>query len=1209
MRRSFILICVALLFSMFANAQSYTITATAGENGTITPSGEVSVAEGENQAFTIEASTSYRIASVLVDDVEAKDELVDGVYTFVNVTANHTIAATFEEIPAPTYTITLTVGEHGTVSYNDELVATSVTVNESSTPAFTFNPETGYRVESVILDGETNVTNDLVGNVYTFAAITANHSLAVTFGEIPATTYTITVTAGANGTIAPSGEVTVEEGENAEFTITPAEGYRIAAVIVDAETENETNVTENVVAGDGVFFYTLVNVTANHTINVTFAEIPTYTITVEAGENGYVYYNDALVSAPIVVTEGATPEFEITPATGYQIDALTVGENTIDLTAQQLGGFTYTFPPVMANITLAVTFEEIPATTYTITATAGENGTITPSGEVTVEEGEDMEFTISANEGFRIASVMVDATTDVTSQLVEGVYTFTAVDANHTIAATFEEDNDTPEPTMFGITFVGLEEGNNITVPENARVDSVAPGENYVFGITLTSCQGAIASVTVGEDVVLTANEGFYTVENVQSDITITVVFAKYYYIVTATAGEHGAVAEGFASNSVECGTDYAITFVPDEGYKLDKVMLDEEEVTEGISGNTYTLTNVIAEHSVAATFVELQDVPGDTMFGVTFAGLNENDSIVIPVNVDSLYVHEAAVIDSVQSGSDFVFGFMLAECHQIDKVMVNDVELVANEEGYYTLANVVNDTTITVSYLEVKYTLSISAGEHGSVAVAEAEVDCGDAYTVTFVPESGYRLASVLLDGEAVTEGVSGNNYTLTVYANHTIQGEFAEFRGPYVEYVNLTAEHAVGDTIDFSLKMHSNCMLENLCGVGYELLYWNTDTTSIVVTDATRYGVFSYNVNVTDDESFTNAITNGSGMLNYVLEQDDATYNVGAFTLGLFDEVAGRDRNIDYSMMFTTSGRYQLKTTLYTCANGGDALGSEYVASECDDLTHYDRVAETCSNPRSVYELVGDINITGATIHTITTTVIGEHGTVEPEGTIIVEAGTRHEIRFIPDEYYALDTVMVNGIMRYPTISQVQYVIDSVYTIDSITENYNITVKFKDVRPYYNVHVEVMTAGGTVTPKDTTVVIGSDVTLTITPNSGYHISQLDVDGNLIANYASNEIIFRNIHEDHNVTISFFPNSIEDEAFANLSIYPNPNNGQFTVSSDDFEGNVTFQIYSVSGSMMDEKTINGEKNVSFDKSLPAGTYFMRIIAGDKVATRKIVVE
>ena len=586
--------------------------------------------------------------------------------------------------------------------------------------------------------------------------------------------------------------------------------------------------------------------------------------------------------------------------------------------------------------------------------------------------------------------------------------------------------------------------------------------------------------------------------------------------------------------------------------------------------------------------------------FAITFVGLEDDDEVIaLP----------PARVDSIMQGDDYVFGITPSQCKTLVSVTVGEETLTASE-GMYTIANVQSDTTITVAFDIIKYTLTMSAGENGSVAVEEAEVDCGSDYTVTFVPNSGYKLGSVTLDGEAVTEGISGNSYTLSgVLANHTIHGEFVEFRGPYVEYVNLTSDYEVGDTIDFSLKMHSNCMLENLCGVGYELRYWNTDTTSILVNDATRYGVFSYNVNVTDDDSFTSAITNGSGMLNYVLETEDATYNVGAFTLGLFEELAGRDRTIDYTMMFTTAGHYQIKTTLYTCSNGGDALGSEIVVSECDDLTHYDRVAETCSNPRSVYELVGDLNISGATIHTITATVLGGHGTVEPEGTVIVEAGTRHEIVFTPDEYYALDTVMVNGIMRYPTISSIQYVIDSVYTIDSITENYNITVKFKDVRPYYKVHVEVMTAGGSVTPKDTTVVVGSDVTLMVTPSDGFHISQLDIDGNLISNFASNEIVFRDIHEDHNVTISFFPNSIEDEAFANLSVYPNPNNGQFTVSSDDFEGDVTFQIYSISGSMMDEKTVNSEKTVSFDKSLPAGTYFLRIIAGGKVSTRKIVVE
>lgn len=585
--------------------------------------------------------------------------------------------------------------------------------------------------------------------------------------------------------------------------------------------------------------------------------------------------------------------------------------------------------------------------------------------------------------------------------------------------------------------------------------------------------------------------------------------------------------------------------------------------------------------------------------YAITFVGLDENDEVTaLP----------PARVDSIMQGDDYVFSITPSQCKTVASVTVGEETLTATE-GMYTIANVQSDTTITVAFDIIKHTLTMTAGANGSVAESEAEVDCGTDYTVTFVPNSGYKLGAVTLDGEPVTEGISGNSYTISnVLADHTIHGEFIEFRGPYAEYVNLESNYEVGDTIDFSVKMHANCMYENLCAVGYELIYWNTDTTSTVVADATRYGVFSYNVNVTDDSFVGNSISNGSGNITYTAEYENTTYNVGAFTLGLFDAEAGRDRTIDYNMIFTTSGHYQFKTTLFTCANGGDVIGSSFEVANCDDLTHYDRVAETCSNPREANVIVQDINITGATIHTVTATVLGGHGTVSPSGTVIYEAGEDVDVVFTPDEYYALDTVMVNGIMRYPS-SGTQYVVDSTYHIANISENYNITVKFKDVRPYYNVHVEVATAGGTVTPKDTSVVIGSDVTLRVSPNDGYHISQLSIDGNIVADYASNEIIFRDIHEDHEVSISFFPNSVEENMFANLSIYPNPNNGQFTVSSDDFDGDVTFQIFSVSGAMMDERLVNGEKTVSFDKSLPAGTYFLRIIAGEKVATKKVVVE
>lgn len=82
----------------YVNATTYTIIASAGTSGSISPSSSVSVLSGEDQAFTITPSAGYKIASVLVDGTEAKQDLVNNVYTFTNVSADHTITATFEEL-------------------------------------------------------------------------------------------------------------------------------------------------------------------------------------------------------------------------------------------------------------------------------------------------------------------------------------------------------------------------------------------------------------------------------------------------------------------------------------------------------------------------------------------------------------------------------------------------------------------------------------------------------------------------------------------------------------------------------------------------------------------------------------------------------------------------------------------------------------------------------------------------------------------------------------------------------------------------------------------------------------------------------------------------------------------------------------------------------------------------------------------------------
>ena len=70
----------------------FTITASAGSNGSITPSGAVTVASGANQAFAIAGAPTYRVAGVLVDSVSVGPV---STYAFTAVNANHTISATF----------------------------------------------------------------------------------------------------------------------------------------------------------------------------------------------------------------------------------------------------------------------------------------------------------------------------------------------------------------------------------------------------------------------------------------------------------------------------------------------------------------------------------------------------------------------------------------------------------------------------------------------------------------------------------------------------------------------------------------------------------------------------------------------------------------------------------------------------------------------------------------------------------------------------------------------------------------------------------------------------------------------------------------------------------------------------------------------------------------------------------------------------------
>ena len=77
---------------IYDSGSNYTVTASAGTGGTISPIGNISVTTGSSKTFTVTAKDGYVVSDVLVD---GKSVGAVGSYTFTNVTASHTISAVF----------------------------------------------------------------------------------------------------------------------------------------------------------------------------------------------------------------------------------------------------------------------------------------------------------------------------------------------------------------------------------------------------------------------------------------------------------------------------------------------------------------------------------------------------------------------------------------------------------------------------------------------------------------------------------------------------------------------------------------------------------------------------------------------------------------------------------------------------------------------------------------------------------------------------------------------------------------------------------------------------------------------------------------------------------------------------------------------------------------------------------------------------------
>lgn len=395
--------------------EEYTVTASVdGGNGTITPE-SAEVEAGGSVDFTIMPNEGYEISDVTVNGTSVIDDVdkENGTYTLSNVNEDTAVVVTFEEIREDSDQYT----EENPFVFPTEVNGTPVTLEAEK--MILQNTGTGEAWPLQVSEAAWASNGKFVN------AMNAGDSVVLYYTAEKAGTYEATLQYRSGDT-------------NNSMTWTEKDGKIADGSLDSVEAEQNATTTHTVVltwevetpgAGAVTFLAGAKNAPQLDKFDVVLVKEKTDVpeVNKEALAEAIAKAEEEAAKTDVYTAESiAALEEAIADAKEVYGDE-SADQNQVDAQVSALE----------AAIEALVKLPE-PPQTYTITASAGEGGTITPSGEVTVNVGEAQTFTIKADEGWHIKEVIINGE----SVGAEETYT---MEAAGTIEALFEKDAVEPE--------------------------------------------------------------------------------------------------------------------------------------------------------------------------------------------------------------------------------------------------------------------------------------------------------------------------------------------------------------------------------------------------------------------------------------------------------------------------------------------------------------------------------------------------------------------------------------------------------------------------------------------------------------------------------------------------------------------------------------------------------------------------------------------
>ncbi|CDF31130.1 putative transmembrane protein (Fibronectin III domain and Gp5 C-terminal repeat) [Methanoculleus sp. CAG:1088] len=648
------------------------------------------------------------------------------------VTVAAVLTLTWDDSPDGTSSLSVETSGHGTVSYEDSYPFGTVA-------DVWITPDDGYVIYGITVDGEpVGLTNNL--NVF----MDRDRDIFIDFREASSDDVEvevdvsitevmgIIVTGGIGdvsktyewGTLTPGGTISVVPGTSITFTLTLADGYRFVDMRING---NEVPPSETFVVGD---------VTADMNIELwlmkTDVDPGMYVIHAEHNGHGSVTPSDCEVAA------GGSVTLTVSPNDGYMVSSVLVNYSEVELSDGKL-----VLSDIDGNKVVSVTFEEIEYT-ETVTVSVGDNGTVSPSGDVPVAYGDDLTISIVPDEGYRISKVTMDGE-DVTSSVTGQELVLREVKSNHDITVAFEKITYTVAVSSGGHGSVDpdgdvlVEYGDSLTV-------KIAPDTGYVLKSVILD----------GIDVTSSVSGLVFVLNDVVSDHSVRVEFEVITYTVTVTAGENGSADP--TTSVVEYGKSLKIVFIPEPGYRTSYLTINGGDRIVPDDRTNYVIDDIIEDKAVEVFFERDDSAYASVSVAIVGHG-------TVNGNSDSFK-------DEVLKESSYTITSVPSEGYRLSKVLVDNVE-VPTSEGVYVLKDIARDTAVEVVFEILMFTVTVNVGEHGSCDQQTQVVEYGSDLTFTFTPDSRYAVHSVTVDGVPV-EIVDGTYVLRDIRADHVVAVTF---------------------------------------------------------------------------------------------------------------------------------------------------------------------------------------------------------------------------------------------------------------------------------------------------------------------------------------------------------------------------------------------------------------------------------------------------